>query len=302
MGAVVRKLNTIRKKKIAGCIIGALAIMTIALSNNSNSYAKSNSTITANNESIEYNGVTYKIIQVDGGDLSGTRQSNVAVDVGYGDRTYWALTNEHSQLVYVIADKVILQDASTETVNANGRYYDDEANVPGTERIDLDKGHVIADSLGGVSNTYNITPQDSTLNRHGNQAYMEKVIRDAGGCENFVATITYPDTATQIPSHYHYEYVLKGNAVVDDFDNVNPDAVNSATAAQQNQTSVAGGNDNASNTVANEQEELKRIDTNGNGKVTIAEAKAAGYQMPIYSTHWLYKYMDDRDHDGMVGE
>lgn len=291
------------KKRILGCIIGALAIMTIAISNNSNSYAKSDFTVTKNNDTIQYNGATYKIIQVDGGDLSGSRQSDVAVDVGYGDRTYWALTNEHSQLVYVIADKITLQDQNTEQVTSQGRYYSDEANVPGTERSDLDKGHVIADSLGGVSNAYNITPQDGTLNRHGNQAYMEKVIRDAGGCENFVATITYPDTTTQIPSHYHFEYVLKGSAVVDDFDNVNPDEVNNnATAAQQNQTNVTSGSNNSGDTIANEQEELKRIDTNGNGKVTIAEAKAAGYQMPIHSTHWLYKYMDDRDHDGMVGE
>ncbi|WP_124066030.1 hypothetical protein [Clostridium sp. E02] len=52
----------------------------------------------------------------------------------------------------------------------------------------------------------------------------------------------------------------------------------------------------------NESEKLKRIDTNHNGKVTIAEAKAAGYSMPIYESEWLYKYMTDRDHDGMVGE
>ena len=49
-------------------------------------------------------------------------------------------------------------------------------------------------------------------------------------------------------------------------------------------------------------EDVSKIDTNGNGKVTIAEAKAAGYSMPIHSDHWLYKYMDDRDGDGMVGE
>jgi len=49
-------------------------------------------------------------------------------------------------------------------------------------------------------------------------------------------------------------------------------------------------------------EELRRIDTNNNGKVTIAEAEAAGYEMPIYSDHWLYQYMTDRDGDGVVGE
>ncbi|WP_024348122.1 DNA/RNA non-specific endonuclease [Lacrimispora indolis] len=288
-------------KKKAGFIIGTLAIMAAAISYNGNSYADNNIAVTINNESIVYNGATYKIIQVDGGDLSGNRQSNVAVDIGYGDRTYWAFTNEHGQLVYVTADKITIQDDSTEPVNSNGRYYPDEAKVPGTEQEDLDEGHVIADSLGGVSNAYNITPQNSTLNRHGDQAYMEKVIRDAGGCENFVATITYPDTNTQIPSHYHYEYVLNGNKVVDDFDNVNPDEVN---AAINNQTDTAEATTTPVTEAAttNEQEELTNIDTNGNGKVTIAEAEAAGYSMPIYSDHWLYKYMDDRDGDGMVGE
>ena len=49
-------------------------------------------------------------------------------------------------------------------------------------------------------------------------------------------------------------------------------------------------------------DDLSKVDTNGNGKVTIAEAKAAGYAMPITEDHWLYQYMDDRDGDGMVGE
>lgn len=48
--------------------------------------------------------------------------------------------------------------------------------------------------------------------------------------------------------------------------------------------------------------DISLIDTNGNGIVTIAEAKAAGYSMPIDSSHWLYPYMIDRDHDGFVGE
>lgn len=166
-----------------------------------------------------------KLIEVDGGDLSGHREPNVVVDIGFGDREYWAYTNEFGQLVMVVADEIILQDDSVEPVNSKGRYYSDEAKVPGTERKDLDEGHVIADSLGGVSNAYNITPQNSTLNRHGDQAYMEKVIRDAGGCSNFVAIITYPDTDTQIPNHYSFTYTINGNVINDEFDNVNPDNV-----------------------------------------------------------------------------
>lgn len=200
---------------------------------------KTSSAVTSkqNNENTkEYNGVTYKIIEVDGGDMSGDRQSNVAVDVGYGDRVYWAYTNEYGQLINVTADKIILQDDKTEPVNSKGRYYDDEAAVPGTEQPDLDCGHIVADSLSGVSNAYNITPQQKNLNRTGDQSYMEEVIRQAGGCENFVATITYPDTSTQIPSHYHYEYDLKGNHIVDDFDNVNPDKANEKLNSQSNST------------------------------------------------------------------
>jgi hypothetical protein len=252
-----------------------------------------------NTESIEYKGNSYEIISVDGGDLSGKRQANVAVDVGYGDRVYWALTNEYGQLVHVIADNVILQDDATEPVNSDGRYYDDEANVPGTEQVDLDQGHVIADSLGGVSNAYNITPQNSTLNRHGDQAYMEKVIRDAGGCENFVATIYYSDTETKIPSKYKFEYVLNGSKVVDEFENVNPDEINEVINSEK-----VDNNENSKVTSApsTKREDISKVDTNGNGTVTISEAKAAGFAMPINSDHWLYDYMIDKDGDGMVGE
>jgi hypothetical protein len=35
----------------------------------------------------------YKLIEVDGGDMSGYREPNVVVDIGYGDREYWAFTN-----------------------------------------------------------------------------------------------------------------------------------------------------------------------------------------------------------------
>ncbi len=166
----------------------------------------------------------HKLITVDGGNTSGIRQSSAKVDIGFANREYWAFTNANGQLVAVIAEKVTLQNDSTEPVNKDGRYYDDEAKVPGVESPTLDEGHVIADSLGGVSNAYNITPQDSTLNRHGNQAYMESVIRDAGGCSQLVAIITYPNTSTQIPSHYSYTYMLKGNQINDEFDNVNPEA------------------------------------------------------------------------------
>jgi hypothetical protein len=239
----------------------------------------------------------YEFIEVDGGDLSGYREPNIVVDIGYGDREYWAFTNEYGQLVRVIADEIILQDDSNEPVSSSGRYYSDEAKVPGVERDDLDEGHIIGDSLGGVSNAYNITPQDSTLNRYGDQAYMEDAIRKAGGATNFKAIITYPDTETQIPSSYQYTYTLMGNEIVDTFDNVNPDEVNESLGLTGNEESESESASSSTN-----ENDLSSVDTNGNGQVTIAEAKAAGFSMPIMREHWLYKYMRDNDNDGMVGE
>jgi len=243
----------------------------------------------------------YKPTEVDGGDLSGYREPNVVVDIGYGNREYWAFTNEFGQLVRVIADEIILQDDRNEPVLSSGRYYSDEAKVPGVESDVLDEGHIIADSLGGVSNAYNITPQDSTLNRHGDQAYMEDAIRRAGGATNFEAIITYPNTETQIPSSYQYTYTLKGNVIVDTFDNVNPDEVNASLGLTDSEPSNSTSS-NKNSTSPNIIGDISSVDTNGNGQVTIKEAKAAGFSMPITSDHWLYPYMRDNDNDGMVGE
>jgi hypothetical protein len=243
--------------------------------------------------------IKYRRIEVDGGNISGNREKLVVVDVGYGDREYWAYTNEYGQLVKVTAKQIIPQNQATEPVLANGRYFEDEAKVPGTESEQLDEGHVIADSLGGVSNAYNITPQNSVLNRHGDQAYMEKVIRHADGCKDFTAIITYPDTETQIPTHYSFEYTLKGKVIHDEFDNVNPEVVNDglekAITTKKEDTSKPTTSDKIVN-------DISQIDTNHNGQVSIAEAKSAGFKMPINREHWLYKYMNDGDNDGMVGE
>ncbi|WP_053363433.1 DNA/RNA non-specific endonuclease [Bacillus sp. FJAT-27251] len=253
-------------------------------------------TATPNNELFS----GYKLIEVDGGDLSGHREPNVVVDIGYGDREYWAFTNEYGQLVRVIADEIILQDDSSEPVLSSGRYYPDEAKVPGVESEVLDEGHVIADSLGGVANAYNITPQDSTLNRHGDQAYMEDAISRAGGASDFEAIITYHNTQTQIPSSYQYTYTIMGNKIVDTFDNVNPDEVNASLGLTDSESGES--TEPAESAGSNTEEDISSVDTNGNGQVTIKEAKEAGFSMPITSDHWLYPYMDDRDNDGMVGE
>lgn len=59
--------------------------------NNSSSEANDNSTPAENSnevdESIAFDG--YTLIEVDGGDLSGHREPNVVVDVGFGTREYY---------------------------------------------------------------------------------------------------------------------------------------------------------------------------------------------------------------------
>ena len=246
------------------------------------------------------------------GDTSGHREPNVVVNIGYGDREYWAYTNEHGQLVRVVAKEIILQDDSTEDVNADGRYYSRMADVPGVGAdTGYDRGHVIADSLGGVANAYNITPQEATLNRHGDQAYMERNILEAGGATDFEAIITYPNTETQIPSKYKYTYTINGHTIVDEFENKSPDKVNENLGLTKpkgepkknnNKQSDASSEDlNAQNPGNVKIGDVDAVDTNGNGRITIQEAKDAGFKMPIYKGHWLYEYMDDRDGDGKVG-
>ena len=85
----------------------------------------------------------HKVLMVEGGDLSGDRESNVIVDIGFGSREYYGVTNAFGQLVEVFAEQLILQNEVLEKVTSEGRYYADEAKVPGTERSDLDEGHVI---------------------------------------------------------------------------------------------------------------------------------------------------------------
>ena len=80
---------------------------------------------------------------------------------------------------------------------------------------------------------------------------MEKAIRDAGGCTDFVAIITYPNTTTQIPSHYSYTYTIKGKIINDEFDNINPDEYNSSlgiSTPSSNSNSSSSNNQSSAST------------------------------------------------------
>ncbi len=193
-----------------------------------------------------------------------------------------------------------------------------ELNLLPKEIIDI---NVIADSLGGVANAYNITPQDSILNSRGDQAYMEKIIQDAGGCTDFVAIITYPNTITQIPSHYSYTYTVGGFAIHDEFDNVNPDVVNAIRDDNDNADVIAIGVSNPvsiisvgldteqvviknSSTTSVQMNGYKLVSVRGNQVYTFPEyLLEAGKSVTVYSgkgsgdLKWTGSYMWNNDGD-----
>ena len=80
---------------------------------------------------------------------------------------------------------------------------------------------------------------------------MEENIRKAGGCTDFEAIITYPDTKTQIPSHYSYTYTLKGKVIHDEFDNINPDEYNSSSSSNTNSSTSSNTNKTTNNSNKN---------------------------------------------------
>lgn len=160
-------------------------------------------------------------LNVDACNLSGKREANKVVDVGFGERKYYAYTNSTAQLIKVSAKKLEIQNKNENLIN--GRYCKDEAKVSGTEKKEYDEGHVIADSLGGASNSYNITPQDSFLNRKGKQYQMEDELRKAivenHDVHDFNAIISYPNSSSTIPNHYHIEVYIDNNKKIYDYDN-----------------------------------------------------------------------------------
>lgn len=155
--------------------------------------------------------VTYK--EIGTCNYSPQRRANTTIDVGVGRRVYLARTNAHKQLIRVSAQRLVLQNKNEHLVH--GRYCMRQASVAGTASPRYDRGHAIADSLGGTSNAYNITAQDAYTNRRGNQAKLEQKLRDAlhahKAVTNFVYNITYSNTHTQIPAKYYGSYKINGH-------------------------------------------------------------------------------------------
>ncbi len=175
------------------------------------------------NQTIENSFKNMAEIKVDQCDLNSGRQANVVVDIGVGSRKYLAKTNNNYQVTEVFAREIIPQNEDVELTQNSGRYCLDEASVVGTELKEYDQGHIIADSLGGASNTYNITPQASSLNRFGMQRKMEEqltnALMDQKQVTNFHGQIFYPSMNSLIPSGYAFTFEIDGQQESYQFDN-----------------------------------------------------------------------------------
>jgi len=80
--------------------------------------------------------------------------------------------------------------------------------------------------------------------------------------------LTTVNTQTQIPSKYKLTYTLSRDVIVDEFENINPDD----TVSNSSQEVTSNSTPKIAPQVTTEGD-LSKIDTNGNGIVTIAEAK-----------------------------
>ncbi len=186
-------------------------------SNSANTIAKTTHAIedTAAHESVvpDINSLmSNTLITVDTCNLDGSREPNVMVDIGAGSRVYYGYTNEYSQLVYVQANSLQLQNSSTESLTSDGRYCEAQANVSGASGS-YNRGHGIGDALGGVSNAYNIFPQLTNINS-GSYNDIEIKLQDAlyngGSVTDFELKLTYPNSSSNIPSSYTMSYSLNG--------------------------------------------------------------------------------------------
>ncbi len=150
------------------------------------------------------------------------REPNSKVNVGFDangaiEREYWSYTNEYQQTEFLHADQIKPQDNELEKdfIDSEGRYFvvtDDGEITSDQSRPGVisgyDAGHIVADSLGGNSTTYNITPQISWLNQNGIVRQYETDILRNGGAYDFNSRMYYYDDDSLIPNRYYVTYFI----------------------------------------------------------------------------------------------
>ncbi len=142
------------------------------------------------------------------------RSPNVKVNIGAGNRDYYAYTNEYSQLAFISADTITLQNSETETGNEAGNYCDSPADV--AKNTNYTSTYIISDDLGGVSNAYNLIPAGIA---QSNLAAIEQEIIDNNGATEFRALLEYSNTETTIPTTIQISYKIDEALVEYQFNN-----------------------------------------------------------------------------------
>ena len=190
---------------------------------------------------------------------------------------------------HLIGHQLTGEDANARNLMTGTRWFNVEGMLPFenfvANYIEQTENHV----------RYRITPAFEGDNLLASGVYMEGFSIEDNG-----ATIQFNIYVPNIQPHVEINYAdgssvgPEGPTQDESLPNLNQSSTVSETAPAAESapatTAPASGGD------------VSSVDANGNGQVTIKEAKAAGFSMPIYSDHWLYPYMDDRDGDGMVGE
>lgn len=151
---------------------------------------------------------------------------------------------------------------------------------------------------------YRVTPVFEGNNLVASGAYMEGFSIEDNG-EGIMFNIYVPNIQPGVEINY-----ADGSSVGPEGPAQEGDVKEYNASGGSNSSSGAGSSSSSSTTPppAPEPEpeqssgDVSSVDANGNGTVTIQEAKDAGFSMPIKKGHWLYEYMIDRDGDGMVGE
>ena len=124
---------------------------------------------------------------------------------------------------------------------------------------------------------------------------MEKVIRDAGGCTDFTAIITYPDTTTQIPSHYSYTYTINGNVINDEFDNINPDEYNASLESNNSSASNGSNVNTESNENSGNANSTSNIGVAGGDTTPSSEGSSINNSEIVYWTPKGKSYHKDKN-------
>lgn len=150
-------------------------------------------------------------ITIDPCDTNKKLSANAKVDIGYGNREYYAYTNENAQIMYITAKAIYPQNADIEAVENNGTYCAD-FELAASEG-DIKQTYLINPKYGGVSNSYNLTNQASSLDEMGDlyevQRKIDYYIYHEQLIEDLEIQLIYLDTNTQVPSSYEISYSVE---------------------------------------------------------------------------------------------